>query len=194
MFKIFEYQINEIYFSVKSFPYEKYDIGNCEETNSTCLLFRVLNIVNDFIKNVLIIFLNAIIDILLFKNSKENLKHKKKLTNDVDKLAPAIELKNKLNRMIFINGIIFIIAYLPEFVAYVILNVYDKELNIFCMDYMSCRELTEFAQIFNYVSFFLQFFILKKFNRNFNEKYIYLKNEYFWNKLKCNKIQKNLKA
>ena len=194
LFKIFEYQINEIYLSVKSFPYEKYDIGNCEKSDFTCMLFRVLNILNDFMKNVLIIFLNAIIDIILFKNSKENLKIKKKLTTDDDKLAPAIELKNKLNRMIFINGIIFIIAYLPEFSAYIILNVYEKELNIFCMQYMSCREFTEFAQIFNYVSFFLQFFVLKKFNRNFNEKYVYLKNEYFWKKLKCNKIQKKQTA
>jgi hypothetical protein len=194
LFKIFDYEINEIYLAVKTFPYEIYDIGNCNKNDSYCLLFRGLNIVNDFIKDVLIIFLNALIDIILFKNSKDNLRLKKKLTKDANKLTAAIELKNKLNRMIFINGVVFIIAYLPEFLVYIMLIAFDKQLNIFCDQYMSCREFTEFGQIFNYISFFFQFFILKKFNKNFNHNYIHLKNEYFWKKFRPEKVLETPKS
>jgi hypothetical protein len=184
LFKLFEYQINEIYFSTKTFPFEKYDIGNCDKNDLNCSLFRILNMVNDFLKNVAFIFVNLVIDIVLFKNSKDNVELKKKLNIDSSKIEKAVHLKNKLNRMIFINGVLFSVAYLPEFLVYILLNVFDKKIRLFCFSYMSCREFTEFAQIFNYLSLFLQFFVLKKFNRSFEENFIYFKNEYVWKNFK----------
>jgi hypothetical protein len=184
LFKLFEYQINEIYFSTKTFPFEKYDIGNCDKNDLNCSLFRILNMVNDFLKNVAFIFVNLVIDIVLFKNSKDNVELKKKLNIDSSKIEKAVHLKNKLNRMIFINGVLFSVAYLPEFLVYILLNVFDKKIRLFCFSYMSCREFTEFAQIFNYLSLFLQFFVLKKFNRSFEENFIYFKNKFKNKKLK----------
>jgi hypothetical protein len=146
-------------------------VGNCDKGDAYCTLFRVLNIINNFIKDILFFFINLIIDILLFKNSKQNLENKKRVLNDAKKIDMAIKLKNKMNKMVLINGIVFFIAYFPEFISNILLIVYDKKINIFCYQYISCNDLNEFAQFFNFISIGLQFFILKKFNKNFDRDF-----------------------
>ena len=171
LFKIFEYQINEIYLPSKSYPFKIYDVGSCENGSVYCTLFRVFNIINDFIKDVLFFFTNLIIDILLFRTSQKNVKHKKKILNDIIKIDIAIKFKNKMNRMVFLNGILFFIAYFPEFITNITLIVFDKKINLFCYQNISCSVLNEFAQFFNFISIGLQFFILKKFNKTFNKSF-----------------------
>ena len=46
IFKLFQYQTNEIFNSAKSFPYEKYDVGNCKLNDIYCNLFRYLDLIN----------------------------------------------------------------------------------------------------------------------------------------------------
>jgi hypothetical protein len=120
----------------------------------------------------------------LFKNSKQNLENKKKLLSDVKKIGIAIKLKNKMNKMVLINGIVFFIAYFPEFITNIILIVFDKKINEFCYQYISCNELNEFAQFFNFISIGLQFFILKKFNKNFDRDFTTFKENILGSKKK----------
>jgi len=194
IFKIFEYQINEVYLPNKSYPFKKYDVGSCENGDFYCTLFRVFNIINDFIKDVLFFFINLIIDIFLFIISKKNLKNKMKISKDKKTIDVAIKFKNKMNRMVILNGILFFIAYLPEFITNITLIIFDKKINQFCYQFISCNLLNEFAQFFNFLSIGLQFFILKKFNKSFNKNYNELKSNFLkrFNFLKFNFKTKNL--
>ena len=177
LFKIFEYQINEIYLSSKSFPFKIYDVGNCDKGDVYCNLFRAFNLVNNFIKDCFLFVANLVIDIYLFKYSKKNLENKKKVLNDAKKIGIAIKLKNKMNKMVLINGVTFFVAYSPEFITNILLIAFDKKINDFCYQFMSCSELSEFAQFFNFISIGMQYFILKKFNKNFSRDLTGFKNK-----------------
>jgi hypothetical protein len=133
-FKLFEYRLNEIYNSSKSFPFQIYDIGNCNLSDRYCYLFRALNFVNDFIKDIFFFFINLIIDIFLFRKVKRNLDKKIKISqNDTAKISQANKTKNKINQMVILNGIVFCVAYFPECVTNILLIGFDKRLNIFCL-------------------------------------------------------------
>ena len=188
LFKLFQYQVNEIYNSYKSFPFEIYDIDKCNDNFSSCVLFRVLNLVNVFIKVILFIFVNLLIDVWLYNVSKANLENKKRLTKDAKKIRLAVKSKNRINRMIFWNGIIFSFAYFPEFITYILLMVYDDYLMNFCLHYISCTEFIEFAEFFNFISITFQFFIFKIFNNHFEENFNSFKRKLCFFSKKANRV------
>jgi hypothetical protein len=133
------------------------------------------------------------IDIFLFIISKKNLKNKMKISNDKKTIDVAIKFKNNMNRMVILNGILFFIAYFPELITNITLIIFDKKINQFCYQFISCNLLNEFAQFFNFLSIGLQFFILKKFNKSFNKNYNELKSNFLkrFNFLKFNFKTKN---
>ena len=175
IFRLFEYDINEIEYSYKNFPFQIYDVGSCEKSDFHCALFRALNILNDLIKNVLFFVINLVLDLVLFKNSKQNLRNKKKLCSDRKQINLAIKSKNSINQMLFVNALIFFVSYFPEFIANILLIVFDQYLNFFCFKYLSCRNLTELSEVFNFISISFQFFVYKRFNKHFNNGFKTLK-------------------
>ena len=175
IFKLFEYQKNEVYNSFKSFPIEKYDIGNCKPDNMKCYLFRYLELINGFIRDILFFIINLAIDLCLLHNSNENLKNKIKVTHDKLNLNAAVKSKKKITRMVLVNGFLFLISYTPEFITRIILLIFEKYLNGFCYVYLSCKEITDIAEFFIFLSISFQFFIYKKFNKNFSDKFNILK-------------------
>lgn len=178
IFKLFGFQINEIYNSYKSFPFEIYDVGNCDVDYVYCVLFRTLKLVNDFIKNILIFFLNLFIDIYLMKFARQHLRSKKNLITDKSKISQAVKSINKINRMIIFNGFIFFVAYFPEFITNILLFTFDGYIKMFCLNYISCSDLNELAQFFNFISITFQFFVFKKFDKNFNDSFRNLKGKF----------------
>jgi hypothetical protein len=178
--RLFEFKINEIEYSTKNFPFEKYDIGSCNKNDYHCSLFRALNVINDFIKDIMFFIINFIIDIFLYCNSKKNLENKKKLTNDHKHINMAIKSKNRINQMVFINGFVFFIAYFPEFIANILLITFDNYINKFCILYISCKNISELAQFFNFISISFQFFVYKKFNKRFNKSFNSLRRKLFF--------------
>ena len=175
LFKLFQYQINGIYNSFKSFPFETYDIGNCGNDDMYCYLFRYLNLLNDFISYFLFFLVNLILDIYLMRNSKNNLENKRKIVKDHLKLITAIKSQKKITKMLLLNGLLFILAYTPELITRILLLKFEKNLYNFCSEYLSCKEVIDLAEFFTFLSISFQFFIYKKFNNNFNDKFNVLK-------------------
>ena len=175
IFRLFEYKINYIENSTKNFPLETYDFGSCKKNDFHCHLYRALNVINDFIKDILFFIINLIIDIFMYKNSIKNLENKRKLTNDRKHINLAIKYKNSVNQMIFVNGFVFFIAYFPEFITNILLIALDKYISMFCFTYISCNIISELAQFFNFISISFQFFVCKKFNKRFSKSFNSLK-------------------
>jgi hypothetical protein len=87
------------------------------------------------------------------------------------KLEEEEKKKKKLSIMVLVNGVIYLISHLPEFLTMSLLIVYNDSLVTFCLNKMRCDKLNEMAQFFNYISILSQFSINKNFNRLFNETY-----------------------
>jgi hypothetical protein len=138
VFIFFEYNINKEYNLYKSYPYKYYDIDVCfySDAKLYCNLFKTLNLINDFIKNILFYILNTIIDLLLFLHARTVLNNKKNLFKEKSKLENAIKTKEKINKMVVANGIIFSIAYFPELIINLLLLYYGKIIYPFCFQYM----------------------------------------------------------
>ena len=178
-FKLFEYRINEIYYQLKQFPFDKYDVDHCNEINDYCTAFKILNVVNNFIKDILFIIVNLILDIAIVRITTQNLELKKKIADNSKNLSQAHKNKDKMIQMVIINCFIFIISYLPELTARLLLYSLNAYLYLFCFEYLSCKELVELAECFNFILIGLQFFIFKHFNKAFYDKFEAFKTKFY---------------
>jgi hypothetical protein len=109
------------------------------------------------------------------RNSKNNLENKRKIVKDHLKLMTAIKSQKKITKMLLLNGLLFILAYTPELITRILLLRFEDNLYNFCSEYLSCKEVIDLAEFFTFLSISFQFFIYKKFNNNFNDKYNVLK-------------------
>ena len=171
LFKLFQYDVNYIYNYNKSFPYEIYDVNNCKSANYKCVLFRTLKLVNDFIKNILTYLLIILIDLVLIKNIRNDLKNKIKVSQSKKVIDTAIDSLNNVNRMVLINSVLFFLAYSPEFFTNILLIAFNNYLYLFCTGYISCNDFNELVAVFNFFSLSFQFFIFKRFNKLFRLNY-----------------------
>jgi hypothetical protein len=167
IFKLFENKVNEIYSNFdKNFPFNSYDVRYCGlEANAICKLFWSFNLVNNFLNNILFLFLSLVIDVLMIRFSSKILKEKRALNSP--HLEDAIKFKTKLNKMIITNASLFFISHIPEFLVTLLLIIFKNTLFEFCFNGFSCFELIEMAQTFHFISIGFQFFIFLKFDRNF---------------------------
>jgi hypothetical protein len=131
----------------------------------TCKLFWSLNLVNNFLNNILFLFLSLVIDVLMIRFSNKIILEKRAL--NCPHLKEAIDFKAKLNKMINTNASLFFISHIPEFVVTLLLIVYKHYIFDFCFSDFSCNELIEMAQTFHFISIGFQFFIFLGFDRNF---------------------------
>jgi hypothetical protein len=125
-----------------------------------------LNVVNNFLNNVLFLFLSLVIDVLMIRFSSKILKEKRAL--NCPHLKEAIDFKARLNKMIITNASLFFISHIPEFVVTLLLIIFHYTLFEFCFNGFSCFELIEMAQTFHFISVGFQFFIFLKFDKNFS--------------------------
>ena len=183
-FKIFQFKVNDFFPNYDSnYPFDAYGINYCNynfikqtpKWNSIvgfkCNLFNGLTMVNTILNNMVFFFISIIIDAGLIRFTNQNLAHKRTLfpSEHSPGLLEALKFKKKVNRMIIINGMLYFVSHAPEFVVTLLLLVYKNSLSIYCTTIFSFIEFVEIAQVFNFWSIGLQFFVFKHFDTNFQK-------------------------
>ena len=164
--------------SLSDAPFNAYDIVSCGNSLIAiptfllrCKIFPILNLINSVLNNIVYLCVSVFIDILLIHFTKTNLKHKIHLTNDVKILNEAIKFKAKINKMIILNGMLYAVSHVPQFVVTVAFFVLQKKLNGFCYFYLQCDDFLELCQTFSLVAISFSFFIYKRFDNNIRASY-----------------------
>ena len=180
LFKVFEFKSNEVYSTADpNFPYNAYDIRYCgfvfklskKFMYTACILFPILNIVNNVLNNVLFLFLSIFIDVSMIRFTNKNLAHKKQINADLKHIKEAQMLKAKVNKMIIVNGLLYFVSHVPEFICTLALIVLKRELTDFCYFVYSCFKLLENMQTLNFLSISLQLFVFLYFDTNVKESF-----------------------
>jgi hypothetical protein len=86
--------------------------------------------------------------------------------------------KKRMNRMIFVNSLLYVLSHMPEFITSILLIVYSKEIVKFCSNNVSCDLLNEEAAFFSLISIVCQFYVFKSFDLNFKESYRDIKSRF----------------
>ena len=183
-FKIFQFKVND-FFPVydANYPFDAYGINYCHfnipgqipKWNSIvgfkCNLFNGLTMMNTILNNMVFFFISIIIDVSLIRFTNQNLLRKRRLITIEDSpcMMQAVKFKENMNRMVITNGLLYFVSHVPEFLVTLLFLVYKNSLSIYCTNYFSCIELVEIAQVFNFWSIGLQFFVFKHFDKNFRD-------------------------
>jgi hypothetical protein len=178
LFKIFEYKPNEVYNTFDlEFPYDAIDRAKycgfrdgkflTQSMRISCGLFPILNLVNSVLNNVVFLFVSIAIDVLMVKFAQDNIRRKKHVAIDGKHLEDAKKLKNKINKMILINVLLYFLSHIPDFLTTLVLIVLKNNFTQFCYGYFSCQELLEISQGLNFLSISLNFFVYLLFDKNF---------------------------
>lgn len=171
-YKVFEYKPNEIYSNFDpEFPFDAYDIRYCGNNieniralKNKCNIFFALNILNNFMNNLIFLFLSAILDIAMIRYSNKMIE--KKRQTHAPHFDEALKYKENLNKMIILNGTLYFFSHIPEFLVTLTLFVFEKRLASFCFLIFDCTQLKEMAQSFHLWSMVLQFFVFIHFDHN----------------------------
>ena len=183
-FKLFQYEVNEFEGGFDpNYPFDVYAPIYCNawlkemklvftRVFTKCRLFAVLNMANNILNNIVFVFVSVCIDVGLVRFTNENIKRKKimfpALCHMVSpSLDHALNLKEKVNKMIITNGLLYFVSHAPEFVVNVLLLVFNRRVAQHCFNRFSCVELLEMARVFNFWSISLQFFVFLHFDTNF---------------------------
>ena len=184
LYKIFQFKVNDFIPTYDlSFPFDAYGVNYCHYyirgqipkwntiAGFKCNMFNTLTMVNNILNNMVFFFISIIIDVGLIRFTNQNLTLKRKLFTSADSpaLVQAVKMKEHINRMVITNGLLYFVSHVPEFVVILLLLVYKKSMSIYCASYFSCIEFVEIAQVFNFCSIGLQFFVFKHFDKNFRE-------------------------
>jgi hypothetical protein len=172
VFKLFQYKINYGYFSFGTldFPNEIRTNEYCFENGIECAIFNVVKIANNFLNDFFFLVLILIVDLILFKNYGQYSKNRKRLIKSC-KQDEGNHIKNRITKMIIINGVIYLCSHFPELLVIVLLYVFQTELNSFCSVQMTCDKMNEMARVFIFISIISQFFLNNTFNKHFNESF-----------------------
>jgi hypothetical protein len=181
VFKLFQYEINQSENDLKDFPYELRDESYCQsnQNDAQCGLFRALKILNQCVNDIFCVILNVIIDLVLVYKFKKHLKRKLSQINDIAQRKNIEKSKKSINRMVLVNGCIYVLSHLPEFLASLLLIVFAKEISKFCTHRFSCDLVNEEAASFSLISIVCQFYVFKVFDKNFKQSFRDLKTRCF---------------
>ena len=198
LFKVFQFEVNSFFSSMSTdYPYDRYGVNFCfikedieaklfQPLKIKCQLFTSLNMINVICNNILFFFVSILIDASLIRFTNQNVERKKRLFAGGDNmrdLKQAIRIKEKVNKMIVTNGLLYFVSHVPEFALTLVVLALNTQLADSCMHDMSCVELFDIAQVFNLFSMSLQIFVFKHFDRNFRNS---LNNVLDRKLLKCN--------
>ena len=198
LFRVFQFKINSSDFVNHYFPYEPFGIEYCE-TNTyktlhyfkyaseiifKCKLFKVFQMFNTILINIFFFVANVIGDGFLIRFTNQNLARKRQLFTSEDSIAikHALLLKEKANKLTLINGILYFVAHMPEFVVTLLLLIYANKISFLCFGLFSCNTILDIAQTFNLIFIAFQFFIFKWFDSNVNASYTNLLGRLFHKK------------
>ena len=171
----------------QNFPFDAYGLNWCESKQTKksnyfkfkCEFFTVINMTNNILNNIIFLIISVIIDVSLIRIANENLRSKKAVfSDDETHLDEAIKFKEKINKMIIVNGFFSFISHFPEFLTTLLLIIFRHKLEYYCFTLFSCVDLIEISQSLIFVFIFLQFFLFKKFDKNFRDSF-----DNIWNRL-----------
>ena len=116
-------------------------------------MVNVVNMFNIILNNILFYFDSIIIDLGLIRFAKQNLEKKLHLLSlgEIHDVNQAKKLKEKVTKMIIVNGLLFFVSHVPEFVVTLVVLALHTQLANKCMNEMSCVEMIDIAQTFNFL-------------------------------------------
>ena len=176
-FKLFQYSFNMALDAQKDFPFELRNEKYCLHWvhKFDCKLFSLFKIVNRLLNDILFVFLNVCVDLILIKKFKYYLDKKLIHVVDIDHHKQIEKSKKNVNRMIFWNSLIYVGSHLPEFASTLALIVFARKIANFCSNNLSCDLINEEAEFFSLISMVCQFFIFKIYDKNFKSSFFDLK-------------------
>ena len=107
----------------------------------------------------------------MLKYFNQVIDHKISLRNPSADNTDLLNKKKKVNRLVIVNGILFFISHMPEFIIAVLLLSFRVKITHFCTHQIPCDLLNEEAQFFNCISIMCTFYLLLIFDRNFKESF-----------------------
>ena len=161
-------------------------------TSTEYIILNVFQYLNVFFSDFTYIIAITTIDILLFRLVKKQLAAKRLLLtqSNVAQSDGKLTADQRISRMIILNGINYVILRLPFAIVnfYGFFFRYDKKQNetniypnlisyIVCRKYKFCKNLSQFLYFIYLISYFFQFFIFYKFDKNFHESAVNIKNK-----------------
>jgi hypothetical protein len=158
-------------------------------TSSEYIILNVFQYLNVFFSDLTYIIAITTIDILLFRLVKKQLAAKHLLltqSNVTQQSNEKLTAEQRISRMIILNGINYFIFRLPLaivnfygfFFRYDEKQIYPNLISyIVCRKYKFCKNLTQFLYFIYLISYFFQFFIFYKLDKNFHESAVNIKNK-----------------
>jgi len=173
LFVLFQYEINSRFDVRKEFPYEIRDEQYCldEANRFECGLFNSFKIINKSLNGIVFFVLVLAIDLCLLRSVQKDLKKKSKQFTDQVHRDEILQSSKNINRMVVTNGVVYVLAHLPEFLVTILLIAFSSKLANFCKENLSCDLINEEAGFFSLISIAGQFFIFIKFNKTFKESF-----------------------
>jgi hypothetical protein len=107
----------------------------------------------------------------MLKYFNQAIDHKISLRNLNADNTDLLNKKKKVNRLVILNGILFFISHMPEFIIAILLLSFREKITNFCTHQIPCDLLNEEAQFFNLISIMCTFYLLLIFDRNFKESF-----------------------
>jgi hypothetical protein len=176
LFKVFQYEITWRKDSIDSsaeYPLEIYNEMTCSLTRFTskCKLFDSLKIVNNLFNDILFFVFNIALDLFMLKYFNQAIDHKISLRKSNADNTDLFNKKKKINRLVILNGILFFISHMPEFIIAILLLSFREKITHFCTHQIPCDLLNEEAQFFYLISIMCTFYLFLIFDRNFKESF-----------------------
>ncbi len=86
---------------------------------------NVFKIFNRSLNDLLFVFLNVLIDLILFVKFNRHIEIKLRQINDAAQHKLIEKSKKNLNRMILFNSFIYVLSHLPEFIITLLLIIFS---------------------------------------------------------------------
>lgn len=184
LFILFQFKINTTLDVRKELPYEWRDEYFCslEENRYQCRLFNAFKIANKSLNDIAIFIFVLVIDLLLLRTVQSNLMKKSQKFKDESKQEEIAKSSKNIDRMVFTNGVVYVLAHFPEFILTILMVSFADKLANFCHEKLSCDLINEEAGFFILISILSKFYIFMRFNKTFKESFIDLKSRLIKNK------------
>jgi hypothetical protein len=175
LFRLFQFTINTNMERSEDFPFETITTLFCYDAEQNrCRFFDSLKLTNEIINDVLLFFLNILIDISLIYHFNKDIDHKMKIRAQNADNSDLVKSKKYTNRMVVLSGLVFFLSSFPQFAVLILNFVFRGEfLDKFCFTnlYYMCNLFDDLAQFFSIFTMLFQFYIFLIFNKNFRESF-----------------------
>jgi hypothetical protein len=177
LFRLFQFKINTNMEPSKDFPYEYYEASTCADPDDQalfyCRFFDSLKLTNEIINDLLIFFLNILIDISLLYHFNKDIDHKMKIRAHNADNSDLVKSKKNTNRMVVLSGLVFLLSSFPEFFILIFNFIFRSKIRLICLTdlHYICDLFNDLAQFFSIFTMLFQFYIFLIFNKNFRESF-----------------------